>query len=436
MGAQVWDPYVVGDQVIQYSPLVIGGSDLNDQKYRGDSFICSAAIHAGIISNSKGGCGILQLLGEKDRYPSTVSNGIESISFDYSFPMSFSISLAPGVTCSDVRWSTLMVSVLFTAFISLFGIHPAFVYFSTLFVTFFHVAIISDTPEVEHAVTLVQYAVSRFLPTAFIALTIYTNYAKITLGASGARIDRTLLWLGGYWIGALENYTIDKLPIRRLTPRDISTQPGAAVILLGIIALIVVIAIVQARCFWIEGRLPQYLALYLGMIAVLLSLAFLPGLNLRIHHYVLALLLLPGTALQTRPSLFFQGLLLGLFVNGVARWGFASLLETDLWLADKGPIGSPLPDITKPVIKGGQITFSWASQLAKNWDGISVRVNDVDRFRWFKGQSPSSFSWTRGKDEDLFFRFGLIRAGFVDGFLQGDYTLPGTWFKNDTWIDH
>jgi hypothetical protein len=113
----------------------------------------------------------------------------------------------------------------------------------------------------------------------------------------------------------------------------------------------------------------------------ILVLAFIPGLHLRLHHYILGLALLPGTSLQTRPSLFFQGLLLGLFINGVAQWGFASILETDIYFADKGPIGSPLLEIAAPLISGASITFSWSSQLVKNWDGVVVRVNDVDRFK-------------------------------------------------------
>jgi hypothetical protein len=307
-------------------------------------------------------------------------------------------------------------------------------YISTFVVTFFHVAIISDVPELEGALTIVQYAVSRFLPAAFVAFTIYIYCAKTTLGGV-PRIERTVLWLGGCWIGALENYTLDKLPIRRLTPQDITNQPGAFIILILLIALIVTVALGQAWGLWVEGRLPQYLILYSVKAILLIVLMLIPGLNLRIHHYILGLLLLPGTALQTRRSLFFQGLLLGLFINGVARWGFASLLETDLWLADRGPIGSPLPDVTLPVITGATISVSWASQLARNWDGVSVRVNDVERFRWFQGDGPASFSLTREKEEDLFFRLGLFRAGFVDGFLQGDYTNPSIWYKNGTWME-
>jgi hypothetical protein len=60
---------------------------------------------------------------------------------------------------------------------------------------------------------------------------------------------------------------------------------------------------------------------------VLLVLGLLPGLTLRLHHYIVAIMIFPVTAFPTRLSALYQGLLLGLFVNGTAAFGFASILE-------------------------------------------------------------------------------------------------------------
>ena len=57
-------------------------------------------------------------------------------------------------------------------------------------------------------------------------------------------------------------------------------------------------------------------------------LAQLPGLTLRVHHYILAMLLIPGCATRGRTALMFQGILLGLFLSGAARWGLAAIVET------------------------------------------------------------------------------------------------------------
>lgn len=47
----------MGDQEVNYKSLVIGGALETDPEssYRGDSFICGAALHAGVISNAAGG---------------------------------------------------------------------------------------------------------------------------------------------------------------------------------------------------------------------------------------------------------------------------------------------------------------------------------------------------------------------------------------------
>jgi len=227
--------------------------------------------------------------------------------------------------------------------------------------------------------------------------------------------------------------------------------------------------------------MPRYLAVYALLVTSILLLLAAPGMNLRIHHYILGLLLLPGTALQNRPSLLYQGLLVGLFINGIARWGFDSILQTPASMLEDGQLGSELPGILPPVIHqnlpsmsgvGGvaealfgiataalpNITFTWTPSIPTHlgYDGISILVNDVERFRGYAGEfgdsevdSPplSSFSseqqsevetqsrerwtWQRptidaGRPE--FFRFAWMRGTEV-----GDYTKAGTWDAGGGW---
>ena len=434
------EPSFVGDQVVQYRLWVIGGptaldTDGNDAAlYRGDSFICGAAIHAGVIDNALGGCGVLSLNGAKDAFPSTERYGVTSIGFNSSFPMSFSVGQLhePQSQCYDPRWATLAISVLLTLGLSLFTTSAPLFYYCTFTVVFFQVALISDAPDFQEYLSVVQSAFSRFLPAIFFAFTIFRFCAAKTLVGLEAQIEKTILWLGGCWFGALENYTLDKLPLQRLTPRDLS-QLGAVTVLIVVVALIVVAAIGQAWAFWQDGRFKLYATLYALLAGGLLILAQVPGLNLRIHHYILALLLLPGTAIQTRFSLLFQGFLVGLFINGVARWGFASILETDNFLASKGPIGSAMPDVPPPLIEGANITFAFPN-VTQEWDGISMVVNDVERARWPGIHEIPTFLWTRTRDEPLFFRFNYFRMEFMKGFLQGDSTDPGTWQRDGSWV--
>jgi hypothetical protein len=110
----VLEPYMVGDQEVNYRNLVVGDSPISvanpDSKgfYRGDSFVCPAAIHAGVIDNESGGCGILQRTGLQSNFPGVERHGISSIGFASNFPLSFAFESrlsngGPVSTCRDPR---------------------------------------------------------------------------------------------------------------------------------------------------------------------------------------------------------------------------------------------------------------------------------------------------------------------------------------------
>ena len=127
--------HAVGDQEVNYRPLVIGGrdgeEDLKHARYRGDSFICGSGIHAGFIKNSAGGCGALRLTGEASHFPSSKRHGIESVGFDSDFPLSFTFIEGSHAKCEDLRWPLLGVTLTFTILISLFTTSPAWTKWSS-----------------------------------------------------------------------------------------------------------------------------------------------------------------------------------------------------------------------------------------------------------------------------------------------------------------
>ncbi|RDL38766.1 uncharacterized protein BP5553_03106 [Venustampulla echinocandica] len=429
----------VGAQEIIYQPLVIGGPSDDDKTpiYRSDSHICSAAIHSGIIDNAKGGCGVVSLIGQSSDYQNSKQHGIESIGFDSKFPSSFTFHTTSTCEAKDARWSLLFVSLTFTILLSLFTTSPGLFFFSIFTGLFFHVGLASDPPGHSSIPDLLSNILGKFLPAAFCAFVIY-RYMGVHRALTGltAQIEKTVLWLGGCWVGALSNYTLEWIPIQRLNAHDINQQPGAKLALAIIIVLLATIIIKQIFFFQREGRLIRYLGVYgIFLSAILLSL-LLPDLSLRIHHYILALLLLPGTSMQTRPALLYQGLLLGLFINGIARWGFDSVLQTADDLRGDAPYNSKLPVISNPSITLNQdvssISFSWLPP-PEPFDGISILVNDVERFRGYIDEgfaSDKHFVWDKesGKNEPEYFRFA-----YLQGPKTWDYTRAGIWEKNGTW---
>ncbi len=141
--------------------------------------------------------------------------------------------------------------------------------------------------------------------------------------------------------------------------------------------------------------------------------------------------------MQTRPSLIYQGILLGLFVNGIARWDFDSILQTTAALREDGSFNSVIPAVLKPVVevsaeRGLVASFTWVF-LPDGVDGISVLVNDVERYRAFRDEKPTgdTFQWGRSPDDAMsdYFRFAFIQNG-----RTLDYSEAGTLYGNGTWV--
>jgi LCCL domain len=443
----------VGDQEINYKPLVIGGAPGSEDTtayYRGDSFICPAAIHAGVINTAAGGCGILRRTGEKSAFNSVKKNGISSVSFNSSFPLSYVLEKEATAVCRDPRWLLFAMSVFFTSVVSLCTTSPAVFYVSVWFISWFQVALASDPPFSSDYLEVVSTGMGRLLPAAFVGWAIFYFCVQDTLRGLTAQHEKTILWLGPFWVGALNTDTFDRIPISRLTPHDIQQQPGAIPALIIIVSVIVLVVVSQAWAIWSAGKFPRYLIIYGSMVAALVVMIVLPQLNLRIHHYILALLFLPGTALQTRPSLVYQGLLVGLFINGIARWGFDSILQTPTALLGDAQLGSPLPSVTSPIINaaGNNLTFL-LSALPADASGIAVLVNDVLRAHIYRASSSSTaqkspeiqettdltFEWTRpSQNLTEYFRFAYIKTGALGGVWYEDFTKAGVWKEDGGWI--
>lgn len=445
---QLNEPRAVGDQQINYRPLVIGGP-VNETDghgaYRADSFICGSAIHAGIISNAEGGCGVVKLVGKRSSYTNTFRNGIESVGFDSYFPKSYLFEKTVQCKARDMRWSLLVVSVVFTSVLSLFTTSSSLFFFTVFSGVFWHVGLVSDPPNHASFRELFTIILGKYLPVMFVAWVMYDKMAvRRTLSGLTAQIEKTVLWLGACWVGALDNYTLSpNIPISRLNAHDINQQPGGVLALIIIVFVIFFIVLKQIWFFRQEARLIFYGKLYLGLLGGVVFCIFLKiwDLNLRLHHYFLALLLLTGTRMQTRPALLYQGLLIGLFINGIARWGWDPILQTSYALRGDGQLGSVLPKLQAPPEilvgdHGSNITFQWVAPPKRNMrlDGISLLVNDVERFRGYFDDDDDfangTFIWKRsaGKNVREYFRFG-----YISGTRSLDYTRAGVWGIDFIW---
>jgi hypothetical protein len=453
LGTHLLEERIVGNISLRYEGLVVGGPNPDEPDslpvYRADSFICQAAIHAGVITDATGGCGVASLIGSHHNYESTQAHGVKSTSFPATFPRSFTfqgLSSSQATCPTDSRWPLFVVTAVALVILSIFTTSPAVFFFSTFVILFFHVGLVSDPPNTANFYESLSKLFERLLPAAFISYILYRTSAIPLLKGLNAQIEKTVLYLGFAFIGALNNYTFAPLiPIERLTPHDLA-QPGAALALTIIITIVVAIIIGQIHYIRISGNMPKYLAIYASFGLALIILLLLPGQRLRIHHYILAMVFMPGTGFPTRPGLIYQGLLLGLFVNGIARWGFSSIIQTPTALGESGGgdggswWGAKSPNVTAVVgPTASNITFNWGS-LPKDTgvDGVSILINDVERWR---GYTDEELYWDQEQvtldrrerdtaDEPEFFRFA-----WMNGNSAGRYSKPGIWDAHGVWHD-
>lgn len=286
--------------------------------------------HSGAITDSKGGCFSIELTGDYFGFLGSTSHSLTSIGFPSIFPLSFRFLPVTSLThCTDFRTPVLVFNAIVTALLFLLlRPKPIVIYWSLVCIGFWHVTLFSQ-PRSQPPV--ISDGFGSFLPALFVAYAFWRLAFRFVLPifALLAPLEGTLLYLFPFWIGVLNNLTFDRIPIDRLLPSDIAARPGGLIAVIFVVLAVLVLGINQARIFRKTGWLPHYAAWYGAGGAVVLVLALLPGLQFRLHHYILAMALMPCTAFPTRVSAVCQALLLGLFLNGVAAWGFDSILQTD-----------------------------------------------------------------------------------------------------------
>lgn len=430
-GSWLYSLRAVGDQLIKYRGYFIGGgkSEKKDEgaitlPYRADSFPCGAGVHAGIISPFYGGVARASFKsGPQASFPAQKGKyGVsDSVEFSSFFPSSYVFKdLGTSVSHSkDPRLVVLIMNIILGIPVVIFGSSAVFTWV-IMSVGFWTICLATDPPTLvdpaspETFYELISLSLERFLPTCFVMFFLWKvslkrtfskpqsaqidepeEYASPTIQQpSGSPMSRLIFWYPFFWLGVLNNITFDRLPVDRLIWKDLQKQPGALLVVAVFAVIIIVCVITQAYSVWLSGRFNKLIKVYIMMFASLFAIAWIPGLTLRIHHYIFALMFIPGCSTRGRTAYVFQGILLGLFLSGVARWGYASIAETNMSLLR----GEPAGKITPPEIFGVNATSgliywedkidltgisqennaAYIEELTK-FTHVSLLVNDVER---------------------------------------------------------
>ncbi|KAH8835885.1 hypothetical protein DL96DRAFT_1732991 [Flagelloscypha sp. PMI_526] len=423
------NPRSVGDERPVFVPLIVGGGDAN-RTYRADSFICAAAIQAGIISNSKGGCATLVQTGNFTNYLPFTQNGLTSVGFPTVFPSSYHFDPTTSLKhCEDIRDPVLAFNVIATCILFLLlRPKPIVLYWCMICIGYWHIFFWSQP---RSSPPPISDGFGDFLPTLFIAYGLWRCAIRFTWPVfQKAPIESAIWFLATFWTGVLANVTLDKIPIDRLIASDLRKRAGAISSLIIIILVVLVAVLNQARIMRKTGWIFFYAKWYIFGGLIVLILALLPGFQIRLHHYIIGIILLPVTAFPTRPSLIYQGFLLGLFLQGDAGYSLDSILQTLDELRRDDIFGSTIPTFVTNSTNWNTTRalaeqFVFWEELSGDWDGFSVLVDDVERYVG-TATNLSMAAFAAGVPH-------FIRIAFTSTSQPGDYTMPAIIWPNGTW---
>lgn len=337
----------------------------SNNTYQGNSKLCRAALHAGAVG-ATGGCASVIIGGKILTSNGSIANGVQSFAAGF-YPFSFSFFASSHMFCGSLQWPLLGWIIACTAmglaFLPLITWWCCLVIHSFLYCIF--------TARGESPTDMVLSAFTRGLLLAALARCLWT--AVVSPAVTPYNHSRLFLTLySGALLSTLHfNFLTAILPDIAFDGSAANTSP-AAITLLVIVGIVLFGAI--AHHVYLVSKLPSRGTYALRYALLATAAASLSGLlaghaSLHLHHYLLALALVPLTRFPGRVSLITQALLLGLLIQGLAFFGPAPL-----W--DARPPG--LPPGPRPVLVHGPdvgVAVSWNQSAVPAAAIVAVSIN-------------------------------------------------------------
>jgi hypothetical protein len=396
---RAWTPIFVGKQGVQYTSFVVG-----DQFYRGDSWICQAALHQGIITDDQGGCVMVEMSPSRgETFPSSTKNGITSFEFNATYPGVVRLRKpASSFACGDMTIPAQVVFGLMLCILPLFGPSKLHLYNAMSLWVFAFWGFLSA--DVSNAVTDISEMMSAFIPYLAVNYSLYKLFFEDFLpDPSQYPVEMTVLFFGGLWLGLYLDFLFEMLP--PLPPmsfdQNMFRNSGGATVLIAVLVFIAVLAIYYLYMQRKQHQLLNIVVSYGSGFPLYFLFRSYFQLVFHLHHYISALLLLPPVMIKNRFSLFLVPVLFGWYAQGVIKWGFDSPFDTVEGARVRNgrtfgtrPIGFTVNDTT---IRQGILTWSFPfnntmnlTDLYSESTGLSSRekptayslfLNDIEVYR-------------------------------------------------------
>ncbi|KAK8850721.1 hypothetical protein IAR55_004641 [Kwoniella newhampshirensis] len=426
------NPRWIGDEKVDRVPLIVGGGD-GQRTYRADSWVCASAIHSSLISPTLGGCVTFHALpyrfGFSD-FVSSDSHGLQSTAFQPFYPGAFRLSSLPSTGCLDIHYIMTGFNAFCLSITTVLLRPPQPLLFTILLVMgYFQIVLFSDAPSYPPNWEQIFARLVPVLVTGYWAWKI--SFRTTMQGFKDLALEQAFWQGAGYWIGIESSTIFARLPISRLGYDAL--DPAGVTALTIIVVIVVIIALVQAWEMRKLGFLRYYLIRYLPLVPILIILAFIPGYTLRVHHYLLALIAIPVLSLPNRISLFFQAFMLGLFLDGVGRWGWAGIIEQTASLLGDANAGTLVPIFFANTTSSDLLQFSPIADIDKvyNVSSYSMLIDDIQYFSNYPNDTLDLSSLYLAEGVNHYFRLAYIANG-----SSLDFSDPVTRWSNGSWGDY
>ncbi|KAJ3081457.1 hypothetical protein HK102_002327 [Quaeritorhiza haematococci] len=409
-------------------PWIVG-----NETYRAESWICPTAIHAGVVSAAWGGCAVIDVVGESSSFPSTTAHGLTSLFFDSWFPKSYRVRPIDSTFCTDNSWAVLPAEIIFAGLFAFVRPSRGAWVFALVSAGFWHVVLVGIPV---HDDAWISASWGHYLVTLAYTYVVYSWFLRKTLPLPKRfPIDLFVFVVLPFYFALHFEFITAPLSNFGLTSRAFRNPTTLIVFVIGV-PTVIIICCFQLYLLRRHGLLGKYLLGYGSLLAAFFILPLLFKLNIHLHHYMIGFLLLPLARLQTRPALIMQGFLLGLLVQGLARWGPDSPFVTAFQNLAGDDAGTPRPIMNVNVTDLAQNgTLSWSVpdsldvgiDLNNNFT-YSLMLNDVEVYRG----SATRFAVPRIKADPDPTRPYYARIALVVSGTALDYSDPITVRRNGT----
>ena len=164
---------------------------------------------------------------------------------------------------------------------------------------------------------------------------------------------------------------------------------GGLLLVAAVSVVVLALVVYQVRLVYAAGLVRLYLALYgvFALVVLYVSLLWRASYSFHLHHVLIGPLLFPFTRFRTRLSLLCQALLLGLFVNGFALWGFDSDWDYD---PPPAPPGDPVDSSPPGALWLSNASATW---LDVEWEWRNDSGSSIGSVLYINGVEGYHAAW-------------------------------------------